>query len=156
MRFHRRVSRSVMPALAMTGRKWLWLLVPLIGLASAFGLKGVWHRRVSQVPQRSIAVEDIRVEILNGCGRGGVAQHVGGHLRRLGFEVMTLGNAETFNYPETIVIDRVGKPDYARQVADALGIRNRIQQIIPEPFPVEEVTVVIGRDYRRLGFPAAQ
>jgi hypothetical protein len=63
---------------------------------------------------------------------------------------MTLGNAENFNFPETLVIDRVGKPEYAQQVADMLGTTNHIQQKTPDPFRIEEVTVIIGRDYHRL------
>ena len=63
---------------------------------------------------------------------------------------MTLGNAENFNFPETIVIDRMGKIEYAQQVADVLGTPNVIQQKTPDPFRIEEVTVIIGRDYRGL------
>ena len=140
----------------MTWRIWIWLLVPLVVLASLLGLRRAWDQRVSHAPRKASASRNIHVEVLNGCGKNGIARQVGRHLRTLGFDVMTLDNAESFNYPESIVIDRVGKPDYVGQVADALGIRNRIQQLIPDPFRIEEVTVIIGRDYRRLGFPPAQ
>ena len=63
---------------------------------------------------------------------------------------MTLGNAENFNFPETIVIDRMGKIEYAQQVANVLGTPNVIQQKTPDPFRIEEVTVIIGRDYQGL------
>ncbi len=63
---------------------------------------------------------------------------------------MTLGNAENFNFPETLVMDRLGKIEYARQVAALLGTPNVIQQKTPDPFRIEEVTIIIGRDYEGL------
>jgi hypothetical protein len=38
-------------------------------------------------------------------------------------------------------------------VARALGTPNQIQQIAPDPFRIEEVTVIIGRDHTRLDLP---
>ncbi len=96
------------------------------------------------------------MEVRNGCGTDGVARQVGRYLRAIGFDVMTVDNAESFNYPETLVIDRVGNPEYARRVAEALGTRNQIQQIIPDPFRIEQVTVIVGRDYKRLTLPQSQ
>jgi hypothetical protein len=93
----------------------------------------------------------VRIEILNGCGVGGIARTVADRLRDAGFDVLTLDNADSFNYPESIVVDRVGKPSHAARVADELRIPNRIQQIIPDPFRIETVTVIIGKDYVRLG-----
>ena len=97
-------------------------------------------------------VGDIHVEVLNGCGTNGVAKEVGRYLRSRGFDVLTIGNAPTFNYPETIVIDRVGNRKMVDLVGDALGVQNRIQQIIPDPFRIEQVTVIVGRDHTRLDF----
>lgn len=139
----------------MTRRIWL-LGIGLAVLASAAGFSIM--RRPKPAPGPELKTEffqGIHVEVLNGCGADGVAQRVGRHLRGLGFDVMSWENAESFNYPETIVIDRVGKPEYARKVADALGVRNRIQQIIPDPFRIEQVTVIVGRDYPRLNLPPA-
>lgn len=77
-------------------------------------------------------------------------------LRQRGFDVMTMENAETFGYPESMVLDRVGKPEYARLVAEALGIPNHLQQKVADPFRIEEVTVIIGHDYRRLSLVEAR
>lgn len=98
----------------------------------------------------------IHVEVLNGCGENRAARHVARVLRTFGFDVMTFDNAESFSYPESIVIDRIGKPQFATQVAEALGIENRILQIIPDPFHIEEVTVIIGKDYHRLNLSLAR
>ena len=93
----------------------------------------------------------IRIEVLNGCGVSGIAEKVSRHLRDAGFDVMTWKNADSFNYPETIVIDRTGNLENARRVAGAMGLRTHIQQIIHDPYRIEQVAVIIGRDYDRLG-----
>lgn len=93
----------------------------------------------------------IRIEVLNGCGVAGVAEKVGRYLREAGFDVMTWKNADSFNYPETIVIDRTGNLENARIVAGAMGLRTHIQQIVHDPYRIEQVAVIIGRDYDRLG-----
>lgn len=131
-------------------RKLLWIGAPIL-LAGLASLVAFWPKQGA--PSRSVAPEqypNIHIEVLNGCGENGLAQQVGGRLRDLGFDVMTVDNAPTFNYPETLVIDRVGKPEYAHKVAELLGIAHSIQQIVPDPFRIEEVTVIVGKDYRRL------
>lgn len=132
-------------------RRWLWLLVlPCIAAGAVLLRDRPWHEAPAAPAADRVPSHDIHVEVLNGCGQDGVARELGNRLRALGFDVITVGNAESYNYPETLVIDRVGKPDYAKQVSEAIGIPNTIQQIIPDPFRIEEVTVVIGGDYRRL------
>ncbi|MDE2887480.1 MAG: LytR C-terminal domain-containing protein [Gemmatimonadota bacterium] len=95
-------------------------------------------------------IQGIRIEVLNGCGVAGVAEKVGRYLREAGFDVMTWKNADSFNYPETIVIDRTGNLENARIVAGAMGLRTHIQQIVHDPYRIEQVAVIIGRDYDRL------
>ena len=46
-------------------------------------------------------------------------------LRRKGFEVVAVGNADRFDYPATTVIPHRGGPDSAEQVANVLGGRCR-------------------------------
>jgi hypothetical protein len=136
-------------------KRWLWLLVlPCIGGAAILLTDRPWKQHPAATVPKPVPTHDIHVEVLNGCGKNGIAAILGNRLRTLGFDVITVGNAASYNYPETLVIDRVGRPDYARQVAEAIGVANTIQQIIPDPFRIEEVTVVIGDDYRRLGLVA--
>ena len=131
-------------------KHWIWILGGIGALALMIALGAlVQHQTQPDLPDPK-AFPNIHVEVLNGCGADGVAGRVGEALRDLGFDVMTLGNAENFNYPETIVIDRVGNREFAQQVAEMLGTENRIQQITPDPFRIEEVTVVVGRDYPHL------
>jgi hypothetical protein len=96
------------------------------------------------------SIRRIRIEVLNGCGVSGVAEKVGRYLREAGFDVMTWKNADSFNYPETMVIDRTGNLENARRVANAMGLRTHIQQIVHDPYRIEQVAVIIGRDYDSL------
>jgi hypothetical protein len=133
-------------------KRGLWLLAFVcLATAGVLLMQGPWPDAPRPDAPEVPSSRDIHVEVLNGCGEDGVARAVGNRLRGLGFDVVTVENAESFNYPETIVIDRVGKPDLAHQVADAIKVKNCIQQIIPDPFRIEEVTVVVGRDHGRLG-----
>ena len=93
-----------------------------------------------------------RVEVLNGCGARGVAQRYAEFLRRKGFDVVNGngGNAENFGFVESVVVDRAGNMEKARAVAQVLGIRHCVQQIRLDPYRIEEVTVIIGRDFDRL------
>lgn len=121
-----------------------------LGVLIAVGLSIQWESRETSKPETPKTFQNIRIEILNGCGQDGVATQLGTKLREQGFDVLTLGNANSYAFSETIVIDRVGKPQHAKQVADILGTQNLIQQITPDPFRIEEVTVIVGRDYAHL------
>ena len=71
--------------------------------------------------------------------------------RGLGLDVIHEGNAPSFGFVESVVIDRSGDLARARRVARLLGIPQAIQQVSDDAYRLEAVTVVVGRDYRRLG-----
>lgn len=73
--------------------------------------------------------ERVRVEVVNAGGRTNMARSATDVLREGGFDVVTMGNAGTFDQDSSVVLDRVGRLDMARSVADALGIR----QVRSEP-----------------------
>ena len=95
--------------------------------------------------------EPIRVEILNGCGVTQVAARLRNKARTLGIDVIHEGNARSFDHLHSLVIDLSGDLDQARQVADVLGIPHLIQQKQEDQFHLADVSIVIGRDYRRIG-----
>ena len=105
---------------------------------------------VAPRPQLDVEQLRIRIAVLNGCGRPNLATHLMRKVRSLGFDVIDEGNAENFNFHHSLVIDRTGDLQKARQVATAVGIPHYIQQIAEETFRLEDVSIVIGRDYRRL------
>jgi hypothetical protein len=71
--------------------------------------------------------------------------------RALGMDVIDEGNADTFSFFQSVVVDRRGNLERARWVATALGIPYCIQQIRSDPSRLAEVSIVIGRDYQQLG-----
>lgn len=106
--------------------------------------------RVTLLPDQEdgTAQEIIQVEVRNGCGIGGLAGVMTLFLREHGYDVVEVGDYESFNVARSMVIDRVGNLETARKVAEELGIRQVEQDIRPEYFL--DASVVIGLDYETL------
>ena len=90
----------------------------------------------------------IRVEILNGGGRSGMARAATDELRAVGFDVVDMGNATEFDRDSSVVLDRVGDLDAARGVAESLGIRSVETQI--DSSRLLEVSVLLGAEWEPL------
>ena len=88
----------------------------------------------------------VRVEVLNASGRPGLAREGTRVLRDRGFDVVSFGNAEGFSPDTSLVLDRTGRIETARQVADAVGIRRVHSR--PDANLYLDATVVLGRDWR--------
>lgn len=94
--------------------------------------------------------EIIQVEVRNGCGISGLAGRTTRFLRDNGFDVVEVGDYESFDVDRSMVIDRVGDPASARKVAAVLGIpEDRVEQDIRPDYYLD-ASVVIGRDYETL------
>ena len=104
-----------------------------------------------EVRQAGRESRGVRVEVLNGCGEPGVMDAFVRRLRTEGFDVIKTGNARAFGYPESMVIDRAGKRENADEVARALRIGPVVQQVKEDPYRIEDITVIVGRDHRKLG-----
>lgn len=93
----------------------------------------------------------VRVEVLNGNGVSGIASRVAEELRRQGFHVVAVGNADHFEYETTAVIAHRGASGSAEEVAKALG-KGVAMAEEPGFQPIystdADVTVILGRDYR--------
>lgn len=92
----------------------------------------------------------MQVEVRNGAGTAGVASAVTRYLRRRGFDVVESGNYSSFDQQETLVLDRVGNPEAARRLANALGLP--VDRIRDEPRAelYLDASVIIGHDYASL------
>ena len=88
----------------------------------------------------------VRVEVLNASGVPGLAAQGRTLLRDRGFDVVQVGNAGGFAPDTSLVLDRVGKMEDARQVADAVLIPRVLAR--PDSNLYLDVTVVLGRDWR--------
>ena len=90
----------------------------------------------------------IQVEVRNGNGVSGLARRMTTFLRSYGFDVVEQGDHTSFDQEETIIFDRIGNLDAAKQVALALGIPViEVQQDIRLDYYLD-VSVIIGMDYK--------
>ena len=96
-------------------------------------------------------IPNIKVAVFNGCGTPDVARMVVFYLVGLGagFDVVNgMGeNAEHFNFESSFVVDRRGMPEMARRVANALGIQEIILQRTTDPYFIQDISVIVGKDY---------
>lgn len=83
--------------------------------------------------------------VLNGCGVEGIGLKTARYLRERGLDVVDFRNADSFDYEETIVVDRAGDLGAAVQVARLLHIPNVIQQV-PET-PLVDIIIIVGADH---------
>jgi len=125
----------------------VWAGISAATLLVTVLLTSTWrrHRPVEAKPLVVESRDDFCVDVLNGNRRRGEARTVASHLRHEGFRVEEITNAERFDYPRTIVVDRAGHGDRARSVADALGGVPVVLQ--RGETGTCELTVVLGHDW---------
>lgn len=128
-----------------------FVLVVTVAVLIAFGISFVvgLRRPASAGPDGDVLPADdsrIRVEVLNGAGRLGLAERVTGRLREHGFDVVYFGNAQSFDRERSVVYARDGDTIRARTVADALGIGS--VESAPRSELHLDATVVLGQDWK--------
>jgi len=113
-----------------------------------FGLLGCGEGETPQTPATEVVRAPI-VVVFNGCGVAGSARKVADALRQAGFDVGNgYGeNADSFEYPKTLVVDYVDQPAAAQKVADFLGAP-MVQQISHDPDRFGTIGVIVGADYQ--------
>lgn len=87
----------------------------------------------------------IRVEVLNAAGIPRLAQRGTDQLRERGFDVVYYGNASGFHPDTSLVLDRVGDPEAAAAVAEALELE-RVREARDTSLYLE-ATVILGSDW---------
>lgn len=86
--------------------------------------------------------EPLRLVVLNGNGRAGIAQEVSDLLGYYGYNVVSHGNAEHFNFTTTMVLAAAKDTERVKPLADYLGA-----SIQESDAASSEVTVIIGKDF---------
>ncbi len=87
----------------------------------------------------------VTVEVLNAGGVSGVAREATAALRSAGFDVVSFGNANSFDQVESVVVDRIGDPNPALSVASVLGIRNVRSE--PDSNLYLDISVLLGSQW---------
>lgn len=86
--------------------------------------------------------EPLKLVVLNGNGRAGIAGQVADRLTAYGYRVTSRGNAEHFNYARTTIL--VSAPDVHRVEPLAVYLGAQVETVDAAR---SEVTVIIGQDY---------
>jgi len=117
---------------------------PLSVVLAVLGL-GIAASLLVRVFVRSEPDAAAQVQVLNGCGVAELAQKAARQLRQHGLDVVALGNADSQGYRETLILVRRGHPAVGREVRDALGRGQVLEQ--HDPSQLVDVTVILGEDY---------
>ncbi|MBI5202692.1 MAG: LytR C-terminal domain-containing protein [Elusimicrobia bacterium] len=109
--------------------------------------KALLESLLRDAPPASLTTE-LRVEVQNASGEGGVALAATKALRADQVDVIDYGNAPAAE-PETRVVDRAGRPRDARRVAELLGCPDAEVWTQYDPQAMSPVALVLGQDFRR-------
>ena len=86
----------------------------------------------------------IKAEVLNGSGGSGIAHRIARELELLGFEIISIDNADNFNYTKTEIIIN----------SKEISINNELNELFKDPVIIKkynntaetELTVILGKD----------
>ena len=139
-----------------TSNLFLNIIIILLALVVAFMVYSLYRNVKSNnlneesLEKKNKTANIIQVEVLNGCGKSGVAEKFTSYLRNRNFDVVQMGNYISFDIDKTMVIDRTGNKANAEKVAEAIGVdkKNVIQQLNKEYFL--DVSIIIGKDFNQL------
>lgn len=95
-----------------------------------------------------LAAEQARIAVQNGTTTGSLATHTAAFLKERGFQVVQYGNADRFDYSQTLIIDYSGKPYTVGQMAQLFHVaEDNIQQ--PSGVSGEvDILLIIGQDFQ--------
>ena len=95
-------------------------------------------------------IEDIKVEVLNGCGVAALASKTTEFLQSKNIDVIKSDNADHHNYKNTLIIQRNEQYNSLKKIVETFGIyltdSTRIK-ILPDESLDVDVTVILGSDY---------
>jgi len=94
-------------------------------------------------------IQNIKVEVLNGCGLKGIAARTAEFLRDNHVDVVRSDNADHYDYPNTVIISRNENVESLKAVSKSFGVtlddKTHIMTDPDESLGVD-VTVIIGKD----------
>ncbi len=95
----------------------------------------------------------VKVAVQNGCGLPGAADYVASILRGYGFDVVSVGNAERFDYTETKILAPKGKQDVQSGIVKCLkAAASEVKAYTSDEIPEDaDVLVIIGKDFKMSG-----
>jgi len=95
-----------------------------------------------------LAEEAATVRVDNGTTTAGLAGSTAEYLQGEGIQVAGFGNADRFDYTESLVIVYTGKTFTAETIATLLNLPPTAVVYTPDPEAATDIVVVLGSDYR--------
>lgn len=92
----------------------------------------------------------IQLDVLNGTREAKLAQRVTDYLRTQGFDVVEMGNYKSAPVETTLVLDRTGNIEAAREVARVLGVPESNVRTQIDRSLFLDVSVILGNDFAHL------
>ncbi len=94
------------------------------------------------------------VQVLNGTVSSGMARRTADLLRGFGYDVISVGNADSTDYAKTQIIDRSGSPEMAQVFADVIHCPTIVTEARGAPAAdaqnleyKADFTIIIGKDF---------
>ena len=102
----------------------------------------------STIDTNILALDEIAtIEIQNGSARDGIANMTSEYLTEQGFSVVSVGNADQFNYQNTIIYDYSGSYYTTRWLAEHFKVQPTHIIDISDPNSPVDVRIIIGQDF---------
>ena len=102
----------------------------------------------STIDTNILALDEIAtIEIQNGSARDGIANMTSEYLTEQGFSVVSVGNADQFNYENTIIYDYSGSYYTTRWIAEHFKVQPTHIIDISDPNSPVDVRIIIGQDF---------
>jgi LCP family protein required for cell wall assembly len=103
----------------------------------------------------AVAPSSVHVTVQNGSGESGLGAKMAQALRKRGFVVDSVGNADAFTYDTTVIREHSKVPGVGERVRRDLALKTATVSPLPQasaPVTSEtgDVTVVVGRDFALL------
>jgi LCP family protein required for cell wall assembly len=104
-----------------------------------------WHHGLPTLPSGKV-----QVRVLNGTGQGGLARRAAARLRKLGYDVVQVGNAVPAS-TTTVTYSGTAQADSAYTLMTSLNATPAAQDLLAEPAPqtgtAGPVTLILGPDF---------
>jgi len=109
------------------------------------------------LPKTKMRPQNVKVEVLNGCGESGAAAEFAGYVKKTAepefiVDVVKEENFNSFDQKKTLLIARKPEPEQAQSLARKLGLaEDRVTHREMEGnFLDVDYTVVVGSDFEQL------
>ena len=87
------------------------------------------------------------VEILNGTTERGLAARTADIFGSFGYDVVAVGNADTLDYPKTVLIDRFGDKEALSTIAAVIKCTNFSEAAEYKGTIKADFTIILGKDF---------